>query len=138
MSVEIFRLPLHGQVASATELRLDARGLEWTEANGTDKWMPFACIRLAALGRYADHNWQLRLSGPPGAVVFGSGRDASNADVPVFTDLARRMIEGAARAGCGTQYRFKRDPYGPSWLWARAGQRRVDAAALIGDLPNSD
>ena len=138
MSVEVFRLPVAGDAAPVTELRLDARGLEWTEANGHEKWMPFACIRLAAVGRYTDQKWRLRLSGPPGTLTISSGTDAASADVRTFANLAQRMIEGADAAGCGTQFRFKRDPIGPNWLWARTGQKRMNGVALIGDLPLRD
>lgn len=136
MSTETFTLPVIGHSEALTDLHLDARGLEWTGPDGQDQWMPFACIRLAALARYSDQEWRLRLSGPPGAVIFCSGAQGVASDIAAFVTLARQMIEGAQNAGCGTRYRFQNKPRGPSWFWARIGGKKANGSALIAELPS--
>lgn|GEM_PF-2528420 len=122
--------------------RVDARGLEWTDARGKDRWMPFACVRLATLGHLKKQGWCLRLSGPPGALVFGAGANgaASAEDLAAFRELGQIMIMGASEAGC--RARFRRNDgtagFGLKWaepLWARGGQSVANGQVLVDMLP---
>jgi hypothetical protein len=135
LPVEVFSLPSLGKNQGRTEWRLDERGLEWTDLNGKDKWMPFACVRLVTLGQ-SEKGWRLRLSGPPGAVTFGTGLAPLPKDLGTFAHLAARMIEGATEVGCSVHFRFNNQTFGPAWLWARCGRKQESGKFLLRKLPN--
>lgn len=132
---EIFSLPIPGKSDSHMDWRLDARGLEWTDLAGKDRWMPFACVRRATLGHVKRRGWQLRLSGPPGAVMFGSGAELEAQSVDVFTRLAGKMIEGAAATGGRARFCLNHRNISPDWLWARSGRNLQSGEALMSYLP---
>lgn len=136
MPTKHFSLPASGKSSKRITFRLDERGLEWTDEDGKDSWMPFACVRLATLGNFKTKEWNLRLSGPPGAIILSSGVGASPEDLAQFSELSRKMIEGAAGAGCRAKFRLNHKRRGPDWLWARSGKRIETATALTAQLPN--
>ena len=127
-----------GSDASAARInwRLDERGLEWTTVNGSDHWMPFACVRLATMGDLGTRGWRLRLSGPPGAALICSGMQPPSQDLDTFSRLASAMILGAQQAGCRAKFRLNHRPTRPGWLWARGGKPLESGSDLVSVLPH--
>ena len=99
--------------------------------------MPFACIRRVTLGQ-RPNGWGLRLSGPPGAVMFGPGPRPASEDLQTFVMLSREMIEGADMAGCRVRFRLNHSRFGPDWLWARCGLKAESGQSLLVNLPNQN
>ena len=130
-----FELPAFGTPHRRVEWRLDERGLEWTGADGVERWMPFACIRLATLGDVKKSGWRLRLSGPPGAVIIWAGPDAEQTDVAAFSNLAGKLIQGAHAAGCKARFRVNHKASAPDWLWARLGRKVESEQEMLEILP---
>lgn len=137
MTPQTFQLPAFDTPNQRVEWRLDARGLEWTGSDGHDRWMPYACIRLATLGNLKDGGWRLRLSGPPGAVIISAGRDTLPEDILAFSDLANKLIQGASGAGCRSKFRLNHKKINPAWLWARLGRDMSTSDGLLQALPKT-
>ena len=132
-----FRLPAIDDPSRLVEWRLDERGLEWTGTDGHDRWMPYACIRLATLGCLAGRGWQLRLSGPPGVVTITAGEEASPEGLAGFATLAQQLIQGADDAGCRARFRLNHRRLTPQWLWARRGKLMDSGGELARSLPKT-
>lgn len=131
MRAQTFDLPSAKAATGRILWHLDARGLEWTGADGKESWMPFACVRRATLGNPSGFGWRLRMSGPPGAALIEAGRAAKAADTIAFTKLSVAAVEGVANAGCGTRFAIN---HGRVWfdpLWARRGRAVSSGAELI-------
>ena len=116
------------------EWRLDSRGLEWSDNDGQDHWMPYACVRLATLGNPGGNGWRLRLGGPPGVALVFAGTDANPDNLSTFSRLSEKLINGANEAGCKARFRLNHGTIKPHWLWARLGEE-ISAAEALPYLP---
>jgi len=97
-------------------------------------------VDAVCLGNLKKQGWCLRLSGPPGALVFGAGENPIAENLAAFSELGRIMVIGAGDAGC--RARFRRNDGSAGFglklaepVWARGGKSVASGQILADMLP---